>query len=302
MALLEASGLVKSFGGARVVDGVDLACDQGQVLGVLGPNGAGKTTTLKMLYGFLEPEGGSIRIGGADFAAARSALKRRIGVCAQDDTLDEEFDVAGNLRQCARYFRPRVDDIERRIDALIATFGLEEHRAKRPPQLSGGLRRRLSIARAVVHGPQVLFLDEPTTGLDPQARVSVWELVARLRREGLAIVLTTHYMDEAARLIDAVLVLKDGKVLARGTPRELLGRLLGEHVVVLTPPAEFRAELAAWLTAHSEHPPATVLDEWRVPMGAATLAAFCQRFPTLKMQVRDPDLDDLFLTMSREGA
>lgn len=298
MALLDARGLVKSFAGTRVVDGIDLTCDRGEVLGVLGPNGAGKTTTLKMLYGFLTPESGSIHIDGQAFASHRTAIKRRIGVCPQDDTLDAEFDVIGNLRQVARYFRPRVAHLDRRIDELVDAFGLQEHRAKRPDQLSGGLRRRLSIARAVVHEPQVLFLDEPTTGLDPEARVAVWELVARLRREGLAIVLTTHYMDEAARLSDQLLVLKAGRVFARGVPRTLLENLLGEQVLVLRPPAELREPLAAWLRGHVQQAPALVLDEWRIPVSAAEIGALCQTFPGLKVQVREPDLDDLFLLLA----
>ncbi len=306
MALLEARGLCKSFGDVRVVDAVDLSCDSSRVLGVLGPNGAGKTTALKMLYGFITPDAGSIQVAGKDFATHRGELKRLIGVCPQDDTLDSEFDVVGNLRQSARYFRPQVGELESRIARLIATFQLEAHRGKRPEQLSGGLRRRLSIARAVVHQPQVLFLDEPTTGLDPEARVGVWELVAQLRREGLAIVLTTHYMDEAERLSDDLLVLKAGRVLARGSPRQLLGSLLGEHVIVVRPPAERVDAIRSWLSGHADctQALAPVLDEWRIPMTAAGLASFCQEFPDLAqgMQVREPDLDDLFLVLARGTA
>jgi len=300
MALLEAAGLVKSFAGSRVVDGIDLSCARGEVLGVLGPNGAGKTTTLKMLYGFLTPESGSIRYDGQDFMANRYAIKRRIGVCPQDDTLDAEFNVRDNLRQVARYFRPQVPDLERRMGELIEIFALGEHLAKKPDQLSGGLRRRLSIARAVVHEPSVLFLDEPTTGLDPEARVGVWELVSRLRLQGLAIVLTTHYMDEAARLSDQLLVLKAGKVLARGVPKDLLGRLMGEHVLVVHPPPERREEITQWLAAREAPPAATVLDEWRLCLTAAQVGEFCQRFSQLRIHVREPDLDDLFLTLARE--
>ncbi len=299
MALLEATALVKSFAGTRVVDGVDLACDRAQVLGVLGPNGAGKTTTLKMLYGFLAPEAGAIRYDGRDLATDRETIKRTIGVCPQDDTLDAEFDVVGNLRQMARYFRPRVADLDHRIDTLIDAFALRPHAGKRPDQLSGGLRRRLSIARAVVHAPAVLFLDEPTTGLDPEARVGVWELISALRRDGLAIVLTTHYMDEAERLSDHLLLLKDGKVLSRGTPKTLLGDLLGDVVLVTRPPTDQRPAIIAWMQATTGTAPASVLDELRLPLTTAQVGAFCQAFPGLRTHVRDPDLDDLFLLLAR---
>ncbi len=288
-ALLEATALAKSFGGTRVVDGV----------GVLGPNGAGKTTTLKMLYGFLTPAAGKVRYAGRDLATDREAIKRTIGVCPQDDTLDAEFDVVGNLRQMARYFRPRVADLHARVDALIDMFGLRAHAKKLPDQLSGGLRRRLSIARAVVHSPAVLFLDEPTTGLDPEARVGVWELVAKLRSEGLAIVLTTHYMDEAERLSDQLLLLKDGKVLSRGTPAALLGDLMGERMLVVRPPAEIREKIIAWMIAATGAAPANVLDEMRLGLTNVQVGAFCQQFPDLHPHVRDPDLDDLFLMLAR---
>ncbi len=222
MPALEAVGLIKHFSGARVVDGVDLACEAGMVLGLLGPNGAGKTTTLRMLYGLLQPDAGSIRYGGEDFSSRRYELKRAIGVCTQDDTLDEEFSVRENLERFARFFRPAPSDLQRRIDGLIARFGLEPHARQRPETLSGGFRRRLMIARAVVHAPRVLFLDEPTTGLDPQSRRQLWELIGRFKSEGRSILLTTHYMDEAERLCDRVAVVDHGKMIALGPPQTLI--------------------------------------------------------------------------------
>ncbi|MCW5558211.1 MAG: ABC transporter ATP-binding protein, partial [Verrucomicrobiae bacterium] len=200
--LIEARGLSKSLGGRRVVDQVDLWCGAGEVVGLLGPNGAGKTTTLRMCYGFLRPDAGRIRIAGHDLATDGDAARRSLGVCTQDDTFDSDFTVRGNLVQTARYYRPRLPHLGARIDELLDQFGLREFADQKPDTLSGGYKRRLMIARAVVHRPQVVFLDEPTTGLDPQARVGVWELVARLRAEGMAVVLTTHYMDEAERLSD----------------------------------------------------------------------------------------------------
>ena len=301
--LLEATGLVKHFAGRRVVDGVGVELRAGMVLGLLGPNGAGKTTTLRMLSGFIPPDAGSISYFGRDFAAARSATKRLLGICSQEDTLDQEFPVAENLLRHAGYFRPRVEGLRARVDELLDTFGLRPFAGHRPEELSGGFRRRLMIARAVVHRPRVLFLDEPTTGLDPQARVALWQLVNRLRGEGLGIILTTHYMDEAERLSDDLLVLADGRITARGQPRTLLGALLGEHVAVYATGGDAALEerVAAWRRAAGASTPAPIMDEWHLPLRAAQLAAFAAAFPGLALRLREPTLDDLFLKLARDG-
>jgi len=299
--LLVARGLCKSYEGSRVVDGLDLHCDAGTVLGLLGPNGAGKTTTLRMLYGFIEPDAGEIRYGAKPFAAHRSACKRMIGVCAQEDTLDHDFSVERNLRVYATYFRPRRADIDKRIAHLLDLFGLTAHAHQLPAQLSGGFKRRLMIARSLVHEPQVLFLDEPTTGLDPAARVEVWQLIARLREQGLAIILTTHYMDEAERLSDQCLILSAGKAVAQGAPRELLGTILGEHVAIV-PAAQIEpGALERWALAELGAAPARVLHDWHVPLTAAQLVAFSVQFPDARFAVRDPTLEDLFLQLSAGG-
>ncbi len=259
--LLEARQLVKWLGGRRVVDGVDLECHGGQILGLLGPNGAGKTTTLRMLYGFLRPDGGTIRFDGLDAGAALTRVKRHLGVCTQDDTFDGDFSVEQNLTIAARYFRPRVPALRRRVDDLLDRFGLRPYAAMRPETLSGGFKRRLMIARALVHRPRLLFLDEPTTGLDPQARMAVWDLVDGLRTEGLGIVLTTHYMDEAERLSDALTVLAQGRVVAHGTPKTVLGDALGEHVVVVSAAAAEAAGVVMWLSQRALDAPVGVLGD-----------------------------------------
>jgi lipooligosaccharide transport system ATP-binding protein len=297
--LLEAQGLRKSLGGKLVVDGVDLACRAGEVLGLLGPNGAGKTTSLRMCYGFLRPDAGSIRIAGHDLASDGDAARRALGVCTQDDTFDSDFTVRGNLQQTARYYRPPVTDLAKRIADLLKQFGLDPFADQKPDTLSGGYRRRLMIARAVVHNPQVVFLDEPTTGLDPQARVAVWELVAALRTAGMAVVLTTHYMDEAERLSDRLIVMQSGKVRATGAAKSVLGDVVGEHVVVFpsaTPGAE---RVTAWLAARGAKP-APVLASWHIALDAPGLAGFVAAFPDMRYEVRAPTLDDLFLALSTE--
>jgi lipooligosaccharide transport system ATP-binding protein len=298
--MLEAHGLIKHLGGRRVVDGVDLVCMPGEIHGLLGPNGAGKTTTLRMLYGFLTPDGGDIRIEGVDTRDDLEAAKRFIGVCTQEDTFDGDFTVEQNLQIAAEYFRPPPTGLRARVDHLLDRFELRPFARQRPETLSGGFRRRLMLARAIVHSPRLLFLDEPTTGLDPQARVAVWQLVDGLRTDGLAIVLTTHYMDEAERLSDVLTVLARGRVVARGTPKAVLGDSVGEHVVVVAAGAASTAALPPWLAARGLRAPATVLGDWHVPLSAEALADFARAFPDLRYEVRSPTLDDLFLKLALE--
>ena len=298
--LLDVRGLVKHLGGKLVVNGVDLVCRAGEVVGLLGPNGAGKTTTLRMCYGFLRPEAGSIRIAGHELATDGDRARRALGVCTQDDTFDADFTVRGNLEQTARYYRPKIENLAARIDALLTQFGLTPFADQKPDTLSGGFKRRLMIARAVVHNPQVVFLDEPTTGLDPQARMAVWELVAKLRADGMAVVLTTHYMDEAERLSDRLVLLQAGKVRATGTPRELLGDVVGEHVVIVARAAPGAEAVTTWLRSRGETT-STILDDWHLVLDAAGLAAFVAAFPALRYEVRPPTLDDLFLALEKEG-
>jgi lipooligosaccharide transport system ATP-binding protein len=294
--LLDARNLVKHLGGRRVVDGVDLACESSQIVGLLGPNGAGKTTTLRMLYGFLHPDEGRIHVDGVELGRDLVRAKRSIGVCTQDDTFDGDFTVEQNLTIAATYFRPRPSDLARRVGELLERFELGPYAGQKPETLSGGYRRRLMIARALVHRPRLLFLDEPTTGLDPQARMGVWDLVDGLRAEGLGIILTTHYMDEAERLSDALTVLAHGRVVARGTAKTVLGDLVGEHVIVVD--VSQGAAVAAWLTARGRGEPASVLGAWHVPVSAEELALFARAFPALRYEVRGPTLDDLFLKLS----
>lgn len=300
--MLEARGLTKAYGDRTVVNGLDLDAHRGEVLGLLGPNGAGKTTALRMLYGFIEPEAGSITYDGRDFKKERTALERLIGVCTQDDTLDADFSVAQNLWVYAAYFRPKVSDLGTRVDELIDRFELRPFADTSPIALSGGYKQRLLIARSIVHRPSILFLDEPTTGLDPAARVELWRLVDQLREEGLSVVLTTHYMDEAERLSDRLCVLQEGRAVARGQPSEVLGALVGEQMLVVDRNDPLRGDLEQFLSGRAIETH-SVLGEMRAPLHPVDHAALLDRFPDTRFALREPNLDDLFLLLtSRQKA
>ena len=299
--ILRAAGLVKQFAGRRVVDGVDLQCRAGQVLGLLGANGAGKTTTLRLCAGFLQPDAGTIHVAGIDRRADPEAAARRVGVCTPDDTFDSDFTVRGNLEQLSRYFRPRPPAVKERIAALLERFGLDRYANAKPDILSGGYRRRLMLARALIHEPHLLFLDEPTTGLDPQARLEVWELIDALRRDGLALVLTTHDMDEAERLADELLILREGRGVATGSSRAVLGDLVGEHVLVLDARNPAAETVRTWARQAGLPEPTQVLSTLHLALDGPGLARFSARFGDLRFEVRPPTLDDLFLKLAEKS-
>jgi len=211
--------------------GVDLEVRPGEIFGLLGPNGAGKTTTVGVCTTRVRPTGGRVLVEGLEVTARPAAVKRRIGVVTQQNTLDRSCTLRENLYYHCRFFGVSRTDAEHRADELLARFKLTDRAGALPLTLSGGLAQRVQIARAIAHRPRLLFLDEPTAGLDPQSRLALWELVAGLREEGLTVLLTTHYMEEADRLSDRVAIIDHGKVLVTGTPAELK-RTVGAGTVI----------------------------------------------------------------------
>ena len=229
--LFEARQLSKRYGGNTVVDDLSFHIAPGECLGLIGPNGAGKTTTIRMCLGLTTPDAGQITALGLPMPQEAQAIKAQLGVVSQFDTLDPDFSCAENLLVFGRYFGLSQRVLTERIPNLL-TFAALSHKAKaRPGELSGGMKRHLSLARALVNDPQLLLLDEPTTGLDPQARHLMWERLQQLLQRGKSILLTTHFMDEAERLCHRLIVIDHGKKIAEGRPRELIARHLEPDVV-----------------------------------------------------------------------
>ncbi|MEK6275306.1 MAG: ABC transporter ATP-binding protein [Actinomycetota bacterium] len=231
MLAVEAQGLEKRFGATVAVDGIDLDIPVGGCFGFLGPNGAGKTTTIKMITCVSPPTAGELHVLGGDVRGDRRKIKARLGVVPQGMTLDGDLTARENLISFGAYHSLSRREAERRADELLAFAQLSDRVEAQVDALSGGMQRRLLIARALVNDPELLVLDEPTTGLDPQARHLVWERLRRLKREGKTLLLTTHYMEEAAQLCDEIVVLDHGRVIARGTPRELVEAHVAPRVV-----------------------------------------------------------------------
>jgi lipooligosaccharide transport system ATP-binding protein len=229
--LFEARHLSKHYGGAKVVQDLSFAIAPGECLGVIGPNGAGKTTTIRMCLGLTAPDAGEIAALGLSMPRDALAIKAQLGVVTQFDTLDPDFSCAENLLVYGRYFGMKTAQIRERIPRLLEFASLSHKADATPAQLSGGMRRRLSLARALVNEPKLLLLDEPTTGLDPQARHLMWERLQLLLQQGKAILLTTHFMDEAERLCSRLLVLDHGRKIAEGRPRDLIAQHLEPDVV-----------------------------------------------------------------------
>jgi lipooligosaccharide transport system ATP-binding protein len=295
--ILEAKGIRKSYDGKLVVAGIDLSLARGECFGLLGPNGAGKTTTLRMLLGLTAPDGGSIDLLGHPVPQAAREGRIRVGVVPQMDNLDPDFTVSENLLVYGRYFGLKESEVAARLPKLLE-FAALESRADSPIQaLSGGMKRRLVLARALVNDPELIFLDEPTTGLDPQARHLMWERLRLLLRQGKTILLTTHFMDEAERLCDRLGIIDHGRMLAEGTPPALIALHIEPEVVEV-----YGEGVEAWFASHAKalSVRAEIHGEtaFCYLQDAEDLVANLKGFPHLRFLHRRANLEDLFLKLT----
>jgi lipooligosaccharide transport system ATP-binding protein len=247
--LVRARGLTKRFGDFTAVDGIDFELRRGEAFGFLGPNGAGKSSTMRMLGCVSPPSGGELTILGLDPVSKGSVIRARLGVVPQEDTLDVELTVWENLLIYGRYFGLPRQVIRERIERLLDFVQLSDRADDHVEPLSGGLKRRLTIARSLINEPDILLLDEPTTGLDPQARHVVWDRLFRLKQQGVTLILTTHYMDEAEQLCDRLVIMDHGKIVAEGSPRELIDTYSTPEVLELRFDPSTHEQAAEKLTA-----------------------------------------------------
>jgi len=241
--IIQARDIRKTFGDFVAVDSLSFDLFAGECLGLLGPNGAGKTSTIRMIYGFSPMSGGTLQIFGLDIRSQWRAIKYSIGVCQQDNNLDPDLSVQQNMEVFAAYFDIPRREARAKAEKLLRFIGLDHRKDSKVTELSGGMMRRMVLARALMNDPELLILDEPTTGLDPQARHQVWERLEELRSDGLSILLTTHYMDEAARLCDRLIIMDHGKILVEGKPADLVREHAGHEVIELTEPSEQLREI-----------------------------------------------------------
>jgi lipooligosaccharide transport system ATP-binding protein len=290
---IEARELTKRFGELIAVDRIDFQVGPGECVGFLGPNGAGKTTTVRMVSCFTPITSGSAKVFGLDVSADPREVKALLGICPQEDNLDPDFSVLKNLLVYARYFGMPGAVARQRAKSLLEFTQLMEKRDAKIDELSGGMKRRLVLARSLINEPRLLLLDEPTTGLDPQARQLIWQRVRHLLAEGVTVLLTTHYMEEASQLCHRVILMDEGKILLEGRPEELIRREVGREVVELwqvDPEVRQLIEQAAWKIEEGES---------RIYLydrdGGEIAARIAERFPRQERLIRPATLEDVFL-------
>jgi lipooligosaccharide transport system ATP-binding protein len=298
--MVSARGLHKAYGSFEAVKGVDIDVFKGEVFGFLGPNGAGKSSTMRMIAAVSPVSAGSLQVLGMDPATLGSQIRARIGVCPQDNNLDTELSVFENLAVYGRFFGLSRAAAAARADELLAFVQLTDRGKARVEALSGGMKRRLTIARSLVNDPDLLLLDEPTTGLDPQARHQLWDRLFRLKQQGVTLVLTTHYMDEAEQLCDRLVVMDKGLIVAAGSPAELIAEHSTREVMELRFPVGDQDAAAALLDGLAQR--VEVLPDRLLLYtddGDATASAVQERgLATLSTLVRRSTLEDVFLRLT----
>jgi ABC-2 type transport system ATP-binding protein len=299
------SGLVKTFGEVRALDGFDLEVERGTVMGLLGPNGAGKTTAVRVLATLLKPDSGTIRVLGLDVIGDAVELRQRIGLAGQYAAVDENLTGLENLTMVGRLYGAKRPEAKARAKELLEQFDLVEASDRPAKTYSGGMRRRLDLGAALVANPPVLFLDEPTTGLDPRSRLDMWATIETLVSEGTTVLLTTQYLDEADRLADAIAVIDHGKVIAEGTPDELKDRVGGERLEVRLDDEASAQNAVEALAPMSDERPTAEGDLVRLPVRGrhGTIVEAVRRLDEAGVGVEDlalrrPTLDDVFLTLT----
>ena len=304
-AQLHCDHLSKRFGDNLVVDDLSFSLYPGECLGVIGPNGAGKTTTFRMCLGLTAPDSGRVTVFGEDMPTQALSIKSRLGVVSQFDSLDPDFSCAENLLVYGRYFGMKRADIDARIPMLLEFASLTHKADAKPSELSGGMKRRLSLARALINDPLLLLLDEPTTGLDPQARHLMWERLQQLLQQGKSILLTTHFMDEAERLCDRLLVIDHGRKIAEGKPRDLIAEHLEPDVVEVYG-GDTQALAHGPLRAQAQRVEVSGDTVFFYTQTAQALLQALAAYPGVRSLHRPANLEDLFLKLTgrqiREGA
>lgn len=299
--MITARELHKAFktrtGTVQAVGGVDFEAFDGQITGLLGPNGAGKTTTLRLLLGITPPSGGTLTVLGLPVPQAARAVRARVGVVPQQDNLDPDFTVTENLRVYASYFGLSGATLDARIDELLDFAALEGKARAGINTLSGGMKRRLTLARALINQPDLLILDEPTTGLDPQARQLIWRRLRTLLAQGKTLILTTHYMEEAERLCDRLLIMDHGRILALGSPLELIKQHIEPHVLEVYGPGldDWYNDFARRLALRAERVGETV---FCYAKDESALLDNLRRRPELRFVHRPGNLEDVFLKLT----
>jgi len=297
--LIRARGLTKRFGNLTAVDAIDFDVARGEAFGFLGPNGAGKTSTMRMIGAVSPRSGGELTVLGMDPETNGAGIRSHLGVVPQEDTLDVELTVFENLLIYGRYFDVSYSETRRRATELLEFVQLNERRDDVVDKLSGGMKRRLTIARSLINEPDLTLLDEPTTGLDPQARHLVWDRLYRLKQQGTTLVLTTHYMDEAEQLCDRLVVMDKAKIVAEGSPRSLIDQYATREVLELRFPVDAQPTLNGQLDdiGRVEHLPDRVL-VYTTDGEAAAVAAQNRGLRPESVLVRRSSLEDVFLRLT----